>query len=220
MLHKLFFGGKNELVRKTQHVSYSLSIFLLIKLFSSWYSAVLAASLLVVVGYPALLYLEKLPFYKKYFVDRKKKGGELRMQLLLVNATFGLLLFIFWGLLGIKWLYIAPVAVMAWGFGDAAAAVIGKAFGRRRIKSPFIDGAKTYAGTIAMAIVAFLAVLLTLLFYAGKSFLVSLITALLVAPVCAIVELYSPKGTDTITVPFAAATVILPLMFLFQMWGW
>ncbi len=220
MLYKVLFGVKNELVRKTQHVAYSLSIFLLIKLFSSWYAAIFAASLLVAIGYPALLFLERSPRYKKFFVDRKKKGGELKLQLLLVNATFGLLIFIFWGLLDIKWLYIAPVAIMAWGFGDAAAAVIGKAFGRRKIKNRCVHGPKTYAGTIAMGVVAFLAAFLTLFFYAGKSLPASLITAMVVAPVCAVVELFSPKGSDTITVPLAAASVILPLMLLFQLWGW
>lgn len=213
-IHNVYFDGTRELVRKTQHVIYSFSIFLLIKLFSTWYYAVLATVLLIVVAYPALLYLERSPLYQSIFVDRKQKGGELRMQLLLVNATFGLLLYIFWEVLGVEWLYIVPVAVMAWGFGDAAAALVGKAFGRKKVKSPLVDGPKTYAGTAAMCVTAFFAVFLTLHFYGGQTPLTSFLTALVVAPLCALVELFTPRGLDTLTVPLTAAFAIL----LVQLW--
>ncbi|MEW5921677.1 MAG: phosphatidate cytidylyltransferase [Bacillota bacterium] len=219
-LLKVWVKVPNELVRKLQHVAYSLSVFIMLKLFSTWYMAVAAAFLLVLLAYPLLLLLEKTPRYKKLFVDRGAQGGELRKQLIYIQLTFAILIFIYWGMLGISWHYIVAVAVMAWGFGDAAAALVGKAFGRRPVLHRCIERAKTYEGTGAMILVAGLAVFFTLLLYAGKPWYVSLLISLIVAPVCGVVELFSRRGTDTLTVPLSAAALILPLIHLFSSLGW
>lgn len=217
---KVWARVPDEIVRKMQHIAYAFSIFLLLRLFSSWYFAILAAFLLVVIAYPALLIIEKFRRYSQFFVDRTARGGELRKQLIYVQASFALLIFLFWGVLGTDWRYLVATAVMAWGFGDAAAALVGKFFGRKRFVHRFIEGPKTYAGTGAMAIAAALALFFTLLIYAGKPWYVSLIVAVLVAPVCAVVELFSRSGTDTLTVPLSTAIMVLPLMHLFSFWGW
>lgn len=210
----------HEYVRKVQHVGYSLSVFLLLELFSSWYLALAAILLLMLLAYPFLLFTEKLPFYKRIFVDRSKAGGEYRRQLLYAQLSFALLIFIYWGLLGARWHYVAAVAVMAWGFGDAAAALVGKALGRRHVFHRYIERAKTYEGTGAMILAAGLALFLTLFFYAGLTWYSSILIALLVAPVCGVVELFSRRGIDTLTVPFSAAAFIFPLAYLFKSLGW
>jgi len=220
LLLKYWLKVPTEFIRKTHHIGYTLSIFLLLRLFSTWYFAVGAASLLAILGYPALLLIEKTTFYRKHFVDRTSGEGELRKQLVYVQFSFALLIFIFWGLLGTSWHYIAAVAVMAWGFGDAAAALVGKAIGRRRNLHRLIEKAKTFEGTMAMIIVAGAALFLTLLFYAGLPWLHSLLISIVVAPVCGIVELFSRKGTDTITVPFTASILIFPLVQLLAFLGW
>ncbi len=220
VLLKYRFGVKTEYVRKTHHIAYSLSIFLLLNLFSTWYYAIGAAFLLVLLGYPALLLVEKTAFYRKYFVERTKEQGELRRQLIYVQLSFALLILIFWGLLGTSWHYIAAVAVMGWGFGDAAAALVGKTFGKRRMLHRYIEKAKTFEGTIAMVIAAGLATFFTLLFYAGMPWLQSLLISLVAAPVCSVVELFSRKGSDTLTVPLSASAVIIPLIYLFSVLGW
>ncbi len=209
-----------ELVRKIQHVVYSLSVFILLEIFSAWYIAIAAAFSLVIIGYPFLFILEKTAWYRRTFVDRTKKGGELRKQLLYVQLSFALLIAIFWGLFGFDWRYVIAVAIMAWGFGDAAAALIGKAFGRRKFFHEFIDFGKTFEGTIAMAVFAALAIFFTLITYGGQSWYVSLLIALLVAPLCGITELFSKRGSDTLTVPLSAAFSIMPLIYLFYWLGW
>ena len=75
---KAWIGAPLEIVRKIQHVGYSLSIFLLLRLFTSWYMAVAAAFLLVLLAYPILIFLEGSSFYRRLFVDRTSRGGELR----------------------------------------------------------------------------------------------------------------------------------------------
>ncbi|MDP3486777.1 MAG: hypothetical protein Q8S19_02445 [Bacillota bacterium] len=185
---KVWVGVPTEIVRKTQHIAYSLSIFLLLRLFDTWYVAIIAAFSLVVLGYPVLLVVEKFRRYREFFVDRTPRGGELRMQLL-------------------------------YGFGDAAAALVGKSFGRNFVVNRFIEGSKAYEGTGAMIIAAFLALFFTLLLYAGKPWYISLFVSLVVAPICAVVELFSRSGTDTLTVPLSVALMVLPLMHLFSYLG-
>jgi phytol kinase len=219
-LLKAWLGIPRELARKFQHVAYALSIFLLLNLFSSWYMALLAAFSLVLLAFPFLLFVEKTAWYRRFLVDRTSQGGELRKQLLYVQLSFGVLILVFWGLLGAEWQYLAAVSVMGWGFGDAAAALVGKAFGRRRFIHRLIEGAKTREGTLAMILTAGVALFLTLLLYAGQPWYTSLLIALILAPVCGVVELFSKKGLDTLTVPLSTAALLLPLVYLLSLFGW
>lgn len=198
-----------ELTRKLLHIVHILSFILLMNLFSSWLVAVAVAVLFALLFYPILAVLERFSLYQRIAVERK--GGDFRRQLIFTQLTYALLIAVFWGVLGEEWRYAAVVAVMAWGFGDAAAALVGKAYGRRRIPGA---GSKTVEGTTAMLVVAGLAALLTLRLYAGQPWSVSLIVALLVAPVCAAVELYSRGGMDTVTVPLVAGFEVLAIMAL------
>lgn len=217
VLLKARFNLPFELTRKLYHLVITLSIFPLVKFFSAWYTAVLAAVLFAVLVYPLLLLVERSPLYRRIAVERA--GGEFKSSLLVVQASLALLLLIFWGLLGAEWKYVAVVAVMAWGLGDAAAALVGKNFGRRRIRHPRIEGTKTVEGTRAMFLTSALAIFLTLLLYAGQPWTLSAAVALLVAPVCALVELFSRRGLDTLTVPVSAGLAVLTLMALFSSLG-
>jgi phytol kinase len=213
----IYFHASFEVLRKMYHFVIMLSIFPLLKLFSTWYMAVLAAFVFVLIAYPILTLIENSSFYKRIGVERQR--GEFKRSLIVVQVSFSLLIFVFWGMLGVEWQYVAVVGVMAWGFGDAAAALIGKKFGRRRFYHPYIEGAKTMEGTQAMFVVAGLAIFFTLMLYAGHPWPVSLASALLVAPICAIVELFSHRGMDTLTVPISTGLAVLSLMSLFSILG-
>jgi dolichol kinase len=217
VLLKVCFNVPFELIRKMYHMVITLSIFPLVKLFSAWYMAVLAAFLLVLIAYPLLTLVENSSLYRRIAVERE--GGEFKKSLIIVQLSIALMIFVFWGLLGSEWKYVAVVAVMAWGFGDAAAALVGKNFGRRRILHPRIEGTKTMEGTQAMFVTAGLAIFFSFLFYAGQPWQVSLAVALLVAPVCAGVELFSNRGMDTLTVPISTGLAVLSLMSLFAFLG-
>lgn len=208
-----------EAVRKLQHILYSFSVFLLLELFSEWYMAVAASFILAILAFPVLLLVENTRWYRKTFVDRSKKGGELRKQLIYVQLSFSALIFIFWGILGPEWNYVVAAAVMAWGFGDAAAALVGKALGQNRVLHYLVDKGKTFEGTVAMILFSGLASFLTLFLYGGQSWQLSLLVSLVAAPVCGVIELFSREGTDTITVPFCTAVTMVILLILFPVWG-
>ncbi len=217
VLLKAFFNVPFEVIRKMYHMVITLSIFPLVMFFSTWYMAVLAAFLLVIIAYPLLILVENSSFYKRIAAERK--GGEFKSSLVIVALSIALVIFVFWGLLGPEWKYVAVVAVLAWGLGDAAAALIGKKYGRRRIVHPRIQGTKTIEGTQAMYFTAALAIFFTFLIYAGQGWLMSLAVALLVAPVSAVVELFSNGGMDTLTVPISTGLAVLSLMSIFAYLG-
>lgn len=217
ILLKLHCNVPFEVLRKMYHMVIALSIFPLVIFFNTWYMAVFSVIAFVLITYPILIRVEHSALYKRIAVERV--GGEFKRSLIIVQVSIALLLFIFWGLIGAEWKYIAVVAVMAWSLGDAAAALVGKKFGRRPIRHPQIEGVKTIEGTQAMFWTAGSAIFLTLLFYAGQPWHVSLAVALLVAPVCAVVELFSNHGMDTLTVPISTGIAVLSLMSLFSFLG-
>lgn len=217
---KYFTRIPPEVIRKFQHIAYSMSIFLVLHLFSAWYAAIAASFLLVAIGYPALLALERTRWYNRAFADRATGGGEFRSSLLAVQGTFAVLIAVLWGGFGARWVPVIGVAVMGWGFGDAAAALIGKWRGKRRVLLRWVDGAKTWEGFGSMVAFAAVAITLTLLLYARAPWYRSLAIGVLVSPLCGFAELLSRKGTDTIVVPIVAATTITPLMALFAGVGW
>jgi phytol kinase len=217
LLAKRFFNIPFEITRKSYHLGISLTIYPLVKGFENWYMAVLAVFLFALIVYPILMLLEKTSLFKKIAVERE--GGEFKQSLLIFQASIALLLFVFWGLLGESWKYIAVAAVMAWGLGDASAALVGKAIGRHRIRHFLIEGTKTYEGTLAMYLMAGLAIFFTLLIYTDLSWYLSMAIALFVAPVCAAVEVFSNRGLDTITVPISTGLAVMTWMTFFSYLG-
>lgn len=208
---------RSEIVRKTLHIMYVLSILLALRSFSAWYHAALAIASFALVVCPILPFIERFPLYKRILAERR--SGEVKTRLVEVTLMSVILIAVFWGWLGSGWKYTIAVAVAAWGFGDAAAALVGKACGRHRIRHRIIEGKKTVEGTLAMYAVSCLAVFVTTMVYAAAPWYHCLAVALLVAPVCAAVELLSRRGVDNITVPFSAAISTVALISLFTFLG-
>ncbi len=205
-----------ELARKLHHVFYGFSIFILLEGFGTWYLAVLATGTLIVVAYPVLRVLERQPFFEGSFAHRKGDPGDFRRQMVHVQLTFALLLALTWGVLGPEFRYLAAAAVMAWTFGDAAAALFGKAFGKNRIEHQLVDEGKTHEGSASMTAFAFVAIFLTLWLYGGVPWWASGVAALVVAPLATGIEAISPAGTDTVTVPLVSAAALYPLLSLLE----
>ena len=71
----------SEVFRKMLHIVITLSILPLLNLFSSWYMAVLAAFMLVLIIYPVLARVENTTFYKRFAPERA--GGEFKRSLVI-----------------------------------------------------------------------------------------------------------------------------------------
>lgn len=201
-----------EIFRKMLHFILLGSICIFTYVFKTWWLSALATVAFVVLVFPILMFAESIPGYSELLTERKK--GEIKRSLIVVFGMFFVLICVCWGLLNQKFFIIA--SVFAWGFGDAAAALIGKRFGRHYIEGKLVEGRKSVEGSVAMFIVSFIAVLVVLLLNGTLNKLGYLPVALTTAAVCSVVELYTKGGMDTLTCPFAAAAVMIPLVYLWR----
>ena len=212
LLLRRFVCIPSEVFRKLLHIILLCSLFVWVYSFQTWWIASLAALFFIAIVFPLLSLAEKLNCYSELLTERK--NGEIKHSLILVFSMFAILNSICWGWLGERWLVLACIS--AWGFGDAAAALIGKKYGRHYIEGKFVEGRKSVEGTLGMFIVSLISVLIILLINGNVVWYVSLTIAVMTAAASSVVELYTRNGMDTITCPFAAAAVLLPLLHL---WG-
>lgn len=201
----------DELFRKILHCILLGSLLVFVFAFDSW--LISAASCLIFAGvvYPILALLEQVPGFSKLTTERKK--GELKESLLLVFGMFALVICVCWGWLGDRHLVLA--SVYAWGFGDAAAALIGKKWGNHKITFGPADSRKSVEGTCSMFLVSFASVTMILVCRGGLSLAGYIIVPLVTAFVSAMAELCSKDGRDTVICPLSAMAVLLPMIHLF-----
>ncbi len=126
-----------------------------------------------------------------YGVDRRSLG-----EVYFAAAVIG----IFAAARGDAVSYVIPMLVL--GPGDAAAALVGRAYGRTRYAT--IGGSKSWEGSIAFLIVTFVATLAALLAMTEIGRIEALLIALLIAFLCALLEGMAWDGLDNLIVPVAA----------------
>lgn len=192
-----------ELFRKMLHLICVMSVLVLVNALATWYVAAAVAMLFALTAYVAISFAERRLGHLAVLCQRQ--SGEIRSSVMIVFTMMAMLIALFWGWMGEEWKYLVVVAVMTWGFGDAAAALVGRAIGRHPIRHPWVEGTKTKEGTIAMYAVSTGVLLVSLMRYTALPWYVCLAGALLVAPIGAVAEMVSHRGLDTITVPFAVA---------------
>lgn len=210
-----FHPRAKEIIRKAYHLMACCSAFILLFLFDQWYEAVFT-----LVIFAGLLYIVvplggRLPVIKRLSIGRKDSLGEVLAQAGLFVITLAILLITIWGGLGQMFKFHILVGMITLGIGDAAAALIGKRFGRRQLKLPFVDRNKTLAGSIAMIVTAFGSITALLLIFTDMPLMMVIISALVLAVVGTVIEAVSVAGIDTITIPLGVsfASVLLELLY-------
>ena len=111
---------------------------------------------------------------------------------------------------------VVLACVYAWGVGDAFAALVGKRFGRHKIKLPFADPHKSVEGSAAMFVTSAVAVTAVLLLRGGLGVGACILAAVAAAAVSTVAELCSKDGHDTFICPGAAMAVLLPLIRILE----
>ncbi len=169
-----------------------------------WPPATVCCLLFAAIVWPVLHLAEGWRGYDGLFNQRRR--GEVKASLLLLFCTHAGLIALCWGWLGKP--YIAVAAILAWGVGDTAAALVGKRFGKHHVHLPLADERKTWEGSGAMALTAFLAAFVAMLIASPLAWPVCLLYAAAAALVAAYVELITHGGYDTLTVPVAVAAAL------------
>lgn len=193
--------------RKLLHIVAFTGISVMILVSGSWQAAALTSGLLAAVIYPILVICEKQPWFDKFFVQKSK--GEIKKSMLLLFIMFTAVIAAAWGIFDKPTL--AAAAILMWGAGDAAAALIGIPFGKHKVKCRFTDGKKSWEGSAAMLLTSF-AVGVIVLILSNET---RLPHALLMAGIAALIgtatELFSPSEYDTVTVPVMMIAALLLL---------
>ena len=203
-----FLKIPDELYRKSLHFILLGAYFPFLFAFRTWWiSAGFAAGLIIII-YPILAFAGKIPAFSSFVNERKK--GEFKSSMVLALMTVIFSITICWGIFGDKLLTLA--CVYAWGVGDAFAALVGRQFGKHKIRLPLADPRKSWEGSAAMFLSAVVSVLIVLLVRGGLGLGACLMIALLAALATTYVELITKDGLDTITCPAIAMVVIIPLI--------
>lgn len=191
-----------EVFRKILHmIAISFSIFWFY-MYDDWRKSVFAVAIVGVFLYPILLFCAKIP--KLSNAVNARRSGEFANSFAALMTMYIIVASICWGHLGERMLGIA--AIIAWGPGDAAAALIGKKFGKHKIGKSKI---KSHEGTISMFVVSFIAVLIVLIIYGKYSTLANIIVSLVSAVTSSLIEVRVENGYDTFYCPIGTMVVLV-----------
>jgi len=208
---RILFAIPEEVFRKILHFILLGSFLVLILSYPTWLATAIAALIFEILVYPILFFFERFKKYSEFTTERK--AGELKHSLLLVYSMFVVVVAVCWGIFDDK--YLAVASFYAWGIGDAAAALIGKRFGKHKINAKGLDGKKSYEGTVSMFLISCLSVFCVLMWRGGLTVIACVLISVIVGAVSAVSELYSKEGNDTVICPLSAMVVLLPLVYLF-----
>ena len=212
MLFRSFLKVPDELFRKLLHFLLLGGYFPFLFGFHTWWISAGFAAGLILLLYPILVLASRIPAFSAFFNERKK--GEFKSSMIYALLTMVLSITVCWGFFGDKLLTIA--CVYAWGVGDAFAALVGKRFGKHKIKLPFADPKKSWEGSAAMFLSGVISVTTVLLIRGGLGVGSCLLIGIAAATATTYVELCTKGGLDTITCPATAMAVILPLITILE----
>lgn len=203
-------GYPQEFTRKLVHIGAGMWVFGVLALFDNWYIGILPFASFIGVNY--LLWRTKLV--------RSIDAPDSTPGTVYFALAITLLFLAFWrtdspadrG-------FIAAAGTMAMTWGDAMAAVVGQAVGRRRYT--VLGSTRSIEGSLAMFVVAAVAMFLTILLVPGSALgpltpPIGAGTALAAALVAALLatgaEAVSPAGTDNLSVPLVAGATVFAVV--------
>ena len=200
----------DELFRKILHFILLGAYIPLVFAFEAWWMAAIFATSLIVILFPVLLLAEKIPMFSSFVNERKR--GEFKSSMVLAVGMMAFSVTVCWGLFADKYLVLA--SIYAWGIGDGLAALVGKRFGKHKIKWKLADGKKSVEGSATMFLCSVVSVFAVLLIRGGIGTSLCFVIALLTAMVCTVAELCAKDGLDTVICPVSAMIVIIPMVTL------
>ena len=210
MTCRYFLKIPDELFRKMLHFVLLFSYIPFVFAFETWWKSALFAIGLEIVIYPILAWAEHFDQFSSFVTERK--GGEFKHSLLLAFTMLAVSISVCWGWLQDRCRVLA--CMYAWGVGDAFAALVGKQFGKHKIRMKLVDPKKSVEGSLTMFVTSALAVLTVLLLRGSLSPAGYLLIPAAGAAATTMVEMITPNGMDTVTCPAAAMAVMLTLLKL------
>ena len=210
ILLKLFSSLSREIIRKSYHFFYGVSLALAIYLFDNWY---IILAFLIGFYLIAFIYIKienQYLSFKLIDFDRRDTtfddNRELNKQLRYLFVMQVFLIVVFMAIIDRP--EAAIFGTVVWAVGDAFAGLIGKYFGRNRFNNFIFSKKKSLQGSLAFLFSGFFSlIILTLIMPDFLLDIYFIFKIFLITVVATIVEAISRDGLDTITVPLVAAAV-------------
>ena len=204
-----YFRMPSENLRKSFHFALLFVVTVWLYAVDDWKVSAIMMLVFLILAFPVLCLFDRIPSIRKHLPERSK--GEFKQSLFAAATMYIIVVMIGWGLMKQRPLCLA--ALYAWGPGDAAAALIGKRYGKTKIGK---QKKKSLEGSASMFLISFISVFSILsctdTFDPSQTLAVSFFTAL----VTAIVELYTMSGYDTFFCPVAAVITLSMFKYLMR----
>jgi uncharacterized protein (TIGR00297 family) len=200
-------GWAPEFTRKLVHIGAGMWVFGALALFDHWWAALIATTAFIAINWVSA---------RRSLIPAMDAARGEGLGTVWFMVSFTVLLGWFWSA-GRP--YLAASAMMAMTWGDAAAAIVGRAWGRHRYH---IGGqTRSLEGSGALALATFLSITPTLLLLAPDRFDLSRAAdfAALAALVAVVLEPAAPHGQDNLSVPIGVG-VVLWLLDTGRLDGW
>lgn len=179
------FKLSNDFSRKIIHVAVGNWIFIALFYFDTWYYAIVGPVSFIILNYISYKY----NIFKAMELEEKNPGTVYYSVSLTICTLFAFS--------KPDFLILPFLGIMAMTWGDGMAAVIGKIKPVKQIRP-----GKSIGGSSSFFIFTFLAVVAYFLIIGIKISTVNIIFyGLATALIGSLIELYSPKNTDNLTVP-------------------
>lgn len=198
---------KGEWYRKILHLFFMGSIFPFTYIFHYWWTAVIALVAFLVVALIGLSVLEKYPFYSELLAERKP--GEIKRSISIAFIVFITIISVVWGIFGEEYKYIIIASILAWGIGDALAALVGKRENTKIITNKLVKSTKTIEGSVAMFVSSTIVIFLVIYFMGNNPIWYSIIISLVAGIVATLTEMWTKEGWDTLSVPIAVMIILV-----------
>lgn len=213
LLLKYVIKLKGEWYRKALHLFFMGSIFPFTYLFAYWWVSLISLALFLIAALFGLTILEKYPFYNELLAERRP--GEVKQSITIAFITFMLVISATRGLLGAEYKYITIASVLAWGVGDALAALVGKRSNTTQISNKLVRNTKTIEGSAAMFIASTIVIFLVIYFIGNNTLWNSIIISLIAGVVATLTEMWTREGWDTLSVPLIVMLVLIIAKLIF-----
>jgi len=185
-------GKGGEFTRKFVHVGIGLWIVPTIILFETWYWAALPPAAAVVMNFASL---------RLRLIKSIERGQTADYGTVLFPLSFVICIAAFFRTAAPE---AAAAGIIVMALGDAAAAIVGRTFGRHPYT--FLGAKKSIEGSAAMLVVSWAAVFGVLVFFRTPSAKAAAVAALLAAVGTAL-EAAGRNGLDNLTVPVICSTL-------------
>jgi len=157
---------------------------------------------------PALFIVLNYLSYRKNLFTAMERGGD-KEDLGTVYYAISLFILSILTFKNINYAYIGALGILTMGYGDGLAAVIGKRYGRKKYK--IFGSTKSLIGSLTMFVVTFIVSLIILSIYNPTNII---IYSFVLAVFATLLELFTPKGFDNLSVPLGTSLIYYILAYL------